>query len=340
MSMLDLHRFKTNIIKVVFRQTPVSCKHKNSVNNQSQISHSEISLMNEKYYCRTCKVPTNHSIIHEVKTHGEIDDGYFRWMYTYSLIQCLGCETVSFLETYGDSEMVDIDEEEGKYEYYFNKTIYPYYLENVNELESTNFIPSPIKEIYKETISAYKANCLILSAGGLRAIIEATCNYLKVRKGNLGTRIDLLHDKGHLTLNESKRLHSIRFLGNDALHEIENPKKESLIILFEIVNHLLENLFISDKKIQGKLDTIIDTYEEFLKLLRNKINKEMVGKEMTLSEILGKSQRLIPKKKLTEFENTLKNDIRLSKHDFIRLSGNKGDTKYKIEKFPGLVFDW
>jgi hypothetical protein len=296
--------------------------------------------MNEKYYCRTCKVPTNHKLIHEEKTHGGTDDGYIQWMTTYSLIQCLGCETVSFLEIYGDSEMVEFDEDEEKYEYYVNKTIYPYLLEDVNELEPVHYIPSPIKEIYKETISAYKANCLILTAGGLRAIIEATCNHLKVRKGNLATRIDLLHDKGHLTLNESKRLHSIRFLGNDALHEIENPKKESLIVLFEIVNHLLENLFISDKKIQGKIDTIIDTYDEFLKLLRSLIKKEMVGKEMTLTEILGKSKRLIPNKEFAGFEKNFKSEIKLSKHDFISLSGKKGETKYKIEKNPGLVFDW
>lgn len=295
--------------------------------------------MKEKYYCRTCKVLTNHSILHEVKTHGEIDDGYIQWMNTFSIIECLGCEAISFLETYGDSEMVDFDDD-GKYEYYVNKTIYPYYLENVSELESLHYIPSPIKEIYKETISAYKANCLILSAGGLRAIIEAICNNLKIRKGNLGTRIDLLHNKGYLTLNESKRLHSIRFLGNDALHEIENPKKESLIILFEIVNHLLENLFISDKKIQGRIETLIDTYEEFFKLILNKINKEMVGKELTLSEVLGKSKRLIPNKKLIDFENILINEIKQTKHDFISLAKNKGEIKYKIEKFPGFVFEW
>ncbi|NLA49845.1 MAG: DUF4145 domain-containing protein [Bacteroidales bacterium] len=296
--------------------------------------------MNEKYYCRTCKRQTNHSIIHEVKTQGERDEGYFQWVYTYSLIQCLGCETISFLETYGDSEMVEIYEEEGKCEYYENKTIYPYYLENVNELESTHYIPSPIREIYNETISAYKANCLILSAGGLRAIIEATCNYLEVRKDSLSTRIDLLHEKGYLTLNESKRLHAIRFLGNDALHEIENPPKESLIILFEVVNHLLENLFISDSKIKGRLETIIDTYEEFIKLLCHKITKEMVGKDASLPEILGKSQRLIPMEYLTEFESTLIDEINLSKLDFISLPGNKCERKYRIEKYPGSVFDW
>jgi hypothetical protein len=193
--------------------------------------------------------------------------------------------------------------------------------------------------MYKETISAYKASCLILSAGGLRAIIEATCNHLKVRKGNLGARIDLLHEKGYLTLNESRRLHSIRFIGNDALHEIENPPKESIIILFGIVNHLLENLFISDKKIQGRIDTIIDTYEGFQDLLRNNIKMEMVGKEMNLSEILGKSKRQIHSKRLSVFEKKLLSEIKLSKYDYLSVSKDKGEIKYKIEKYPGFVLD-
>ena len=295
-------------------------------------------MMKEKYFCRNCKGLRNHRLIHEVKKRGEIDEGYIQWINNFSIIECLGCETISFLEIYGDTEMITQGEDSA--DYYFDSTIYPYFLENVYELESVYFIPSPIKEIYKETISAYKANCFILSAGGLRAIIEAICNHLKIKKGNLATRIDLLHDKGHLTLNESKRLHSIRFLGNDALHEIENPKKESLIILFEIVNHLLENLFISDKKIKGRIETIIDTYDEYLKLVQNKISKDMIGKEVTVDEILGKSKRLIPTKKLKDFEDNLKLDITQNKKDFITIVDDKTETIYKIEKEPGFAFDW
>jgi hypothetical protein len=294
--------------------------------------------MKEKYFCRNCKGLRNHRLIHEVKRRGEIDEGYFQWINTFSIIECLGCENISFLEIYGDTEMVT--QHEDSVDYYHVSTIYPYYLENIYELESIHYIPSPIKEIYKETISAFKAKCFILSAGGLRAIIEAICNQLKIKKGNLATRIDLLYDKGYLTLNESKRLHSIRFLGNDALHEIENPKKESLILLFEIVNHLLENLFISDKKIKGSVETIIDTYDEYLKLIQNKINKDMIGKNVTLNEILGKSKRLIPPDKLKDFEDNFKLEITQGKHDFINIGEDKAETIYKIEKEPEFAFDW
>lgn len=103
-------------------------------------------------------------------------------------------------------------------------------------------------------------------------------------------------------MSESKRLHSIRFLGNDALHEMAKPKKEQLHLLLEILNHLLANLFINDKIIKGQIDTIIDKYEDFIVLIQNLINKDLINKELELDQLLGKSKRLIDKSKITDFK--------------------------------------
>ena len=197
-----------------------------------------------------------------------------------------------------------------------------------------------IKTIYDETIESFKADSKILTAGGLRAIIEATCNHLKIKKANLADRIDLLYKGGYLTLNESKRLHSIRFLGNDALHEMEKPKKEQLYILLDIINHLLGNLFINDKKIEGKVDTIIDKYEEFLKLIQNKIKKEMVNHEYTVEQIIGKSKRLVPAVNYKYFIDKFKHDVEENKHNFITVRTTTKKVIFKIIKEPDFAFDW
>lgn len=296
-------------------------------------------MMKENFFCRTCKGLRNHKEIHQEKTRGGDNDDYFQWIRNFSIIQCIGCETISFLEIYGDTEMIEHNED-GVPDYYFEKSIYPSFLEKSDELENQHYIPESIRIIYKETISAFKANSYILTAGGLRAIIEAICNHLKIKKGNLADRIDLLHNKGHLTLSESKRLHSIRFLGNDALHEIEKPKKEHLYILLDIINHLLANLFINDKMLKGKMDTIIDKYEDYIKLIQNKIDKNMIGKEYTIKEILGKSIRLIPSKEYQQLEDELKKEIGLGTIDYITISKQTGETLYKVEKEPVLTFDW
>lgn len=296
-------------------------------------------MMKEKYFCRNCKGLRNHKLIHEVKTRGGDDNDYFQWIRKYSIIECLGCETVSFLEIYGDTEMI-AHNEDGEPDYYFDNYIYPLYLEESEELEYVHYIPDSIKVIYRETISAFKTNSYILTAGGLRAIIEAICNHLKIKKGNLADRIDLLHNKGHLTLSESKRLHSIRFLGNDALHEIEKPKKDHLFILLDIVNHLLSNLFINDKILKGKLETIIDKYDEYIKLIRNKIDRDMIGKEFSMREILGKSIRLIPKTEYKKLEDEFKKEINSGEIDYVSIIKEPDESIYKIEKEPEFVFDW
>ncbi|RZJ99419.1 MAG: DUF4145 domain-containing protein [Flavobacterium sp.] len=265
---------------------------------------------------------------------------YFQWIDTYHVIECAGCENISFLNIYSDSEMIHYGDE-GELEYGQTETLYPYFIEKGTELDSIYYLPGTIKNIYEETIKAFKAKAYILTAGGFRAIIEATCNDLKIRKDDLSKRIDLLHEKGFLSLNESKRLHSIRFLGNSALHEMEIPKQQQLLILLEIVNHLLENLYIHDKKIGDDLDTIIDKFEEFLTLTRNKISKDFVSKEMSLNEILGKSKILIKPADLKKFETKLIEEIEVTKSiDFLAVAKHGEKIIYKIEKMPVDAFDF
>lgn len=293
-----------------------------------------------KTHCNNCKGKRNHKELFEKKIRGGEDDG-FVWIEKFKVIECLGCNNISFLKVYGDISMIEYDHHNNPV-HYDEETVYPYYLEKGEEIKYQHHLPSTIKIIYQETISAFKANSYILTAGGLRAIIEAICNHLKIKNDNLEKRIDSLHKKGHLTLSESKRLHSIRFLGNDALHEMAKPKKEHLYLLLEIVNHLLANLFINDKIIKGKVATIIDKYEEFVNLIENLISDELVKKEMTLSNLLGKSKRLVEKSKYFDFETQFEKEVKNKKIDFLEINtkSKEKETVYIITKVPEQSLPW
>jgi hypothetical protein len=250
----------------------------------------------------------------------------------------LGCNNISFLKIYSDTEMTHYNDY-GEPDYEEDIKIFPLYLENIDELNHTYYLPQKIRSIYNETITALKNNINILAAGGLRATIEAICNHLKIKKADLSIRIDLLHEKGYLSLNESKRLHSIRFLGNDALHEMEAPKNDQIVLLLEIVNHLLENLFIQDKKIVDKIEIVIDKYEDFMKAIRNNISEKQIGEVKSINEILGKSRRLIKPKLFTSFVEELNNEIKDSKVDFLTVN-EEFENKYNIVKKPEFTFDF
>lgn len=293
--------------------------------------------MEHKYFCKECAGERNHKELFSKKINGSDDYDYLRWLNYYKVIQCLGCENISFLHIYGDTEMITHDED-GAPDYYFDNNIYPQYLEKGRELEFSFYIPISIREIYLETIAALKSQSYILTAGGLRAIIEALCNHLKIKKDILSKRIDLLHKEGHLTLSESKRLHSIRFLGNDALHEIEKPKKVQLYLLLTIINHLLSNLFINDKIIKGRIETIVNNYDEFLMLIKSKISNDMVGKEITINEIIGKTKRAVPKEKFNGFEKELIKNTKASKYEFLKLENEKQkESMFKVIQKPSII---
>ncbi|PIF46776.1 uncharacterized protein DUF4145 [Chryseobacterium sp. 52] len=295
--------------------------------------------MKQKCFCRNCGGIRNHKELHKVERKGSDGEGYFQWIDNYLIIECEGCETVSFLNVYGNTEMTYTDQQ-GNFEYYDDETIYPNYLEKSSEISEISYLPQKIKEIYSETIKALKAKAFILTAGGLRAIIEAICNELKIKKGNLEERINLLHNKGHLTISESHRLHSIRFLGNDALHEIETPKKEHLYLLLDIINHLLTNLFINDAIIKDKIETMVNDFEDFQKIIQNKLSKDMIGNEFTISEILGKSKRLISKPNFQKFEQDLQEEIKNGKYSYLEFNEetNKFTVKEVSKKFNFGVY--
>lgn len=294
--------------------------------------------MDKKYYCQKCRGLRNHVLLFNKEKSGSEDYGSFNWTRKYQVIECAGCENHSFLGIYGDSSMMQADDNGEPY-YYDDEVIYPYYLKNVEELQHKYQVPGNIRNIYVETINAFKAGALLLTAGGFRAIIEAVCNYLKIRKEILEERINLLHSKGHLTLSESKRLHSIRFLGNSALHEIETPKPEQLEILLGIINHLLSKLFINDKLMKGKLDMPMDNYDEFSKVVQNFVKEDMLGKEVKLDDLLGKSKRLLSKANYKSFREQLIKDIQDKKFDFLEIV-NEEKALFKILSKPKYVFSW
>ncbi len=293
--------------------------------------------MEEKHFCRNCKGLRNHKQIHEVTRNRTEEDGIFLSKHTFSIIECLGCETLSFLEVYSDTEMTRYIDDEGNTEFYDNKTIYPFFLET-SSLQHTHLLPSIIREIYDETIEAFKSDSRILAAGGLRAIIEATCNNLKIKKSNLEKRIDLLYKGGYLTLDESKRIHSVRFLGNDALHVIEKPKKRQLYVLLEIVNHLLSNLFISDKTLSGEVDTVIDRYDHFVNLVASRINDEMVDQEFTIEQIVGNSQRRVPRESFKDFVQKFKKETESNEYNFVTVRTDGERILFKIIQQPSFKY--
>jgi hypothetical protein len=125
-------------------------------------------------------------------------------------------------------------------------------------------VPEFIYQIYEEVIKSYNSESVLLPAAGLRTIVEAICNDVKVvngviydendqmktdkqnnpiRNNKIVGKINGLQEKAIITTSQRKVLHQVRELGNYAVHEIHFPKRRTVKLGIEIIENILENIY-------------------------------------------------------------------------------------------------
>lgn len=195
-----------------------------------------------KIVCSSCNQMTRHSIIScYVKSSSYEEEGHYLGTKStsYEVIQCMGCENVSFREINAWSE--DTDFEGNPIE---SETLYPSRLEGRREITGVLLLPEIVRAIYQETHKAISNRLSVLSGVGIRAIIEAVCNEKEAKGRNLEDKIDNLVDQGFLARNEAEILHGTRILGNKAAHEQKPLDHKNLSVALDIAEHLLETVYI------------------------------------------------------------------------------------------------
>lgn len=210
--------------------------------------------------CAKCNGKTTHQILASIdvdgKEYDQIENWEVSWVEHYQIIQCGGCNSISFRHTSWFSEDVDyVTGETGEIE-----QLYPKRGLDTLPFKSYYNVPSNLQKVYGELIDCFNNNNLILCAAGLRAIVEGICaergvvdgpveqmqkdgSTMIVRKKDLRARISGLQEKGLLTKTSSDTLHEHRYLGNDAVHQLARPSTNELRLAIEIVEHTLEQLY-------------------------------------------------------------------------------------------------
>ncbi len=208
------------------------------------------------------------------------------------MLKCRGCHKISFrtiVRDYESAYPIDVKAEE--WDVPEDITNYPSILDGHKELGDIWEVPPIVKGIYTQSVKAIKDQSNILAGIGLRATIEAICNDQSISGRTLEKRIDSLARGGLISQKDAERLHAIRFLGNDAAHEIKRADARNLLIALRIIDHLLVNIYILDIEADGRLDTIIKKFEQFETLLDKKIPDLLSGDEVPLAKIFGRDVR-------------------------------------------------
>jgi hypothetical protein len=205
-----------------------------------------------KAFCNRCNTTTNHAIKceHRVQDFSEdfIDGALGKVLigtYHYQIIECNGCESISFRSVDYFPDYMEFDKEK---EHFFlgSKSIeafYPERLKNMLPEKRIAGLPFLLRKAYREVIDSYNYDQLILCAGGLRAIVEGICAHFNIEAKFLKARIDKLGENGLIgkELAESLKIH--KFLGDFALHRLEIPEKGELESAINLIELSFESLF-------------------------------------------------------------------------------------------------
>ena len=95
----------------------------------------------------------------------------------------------------------------------------------------------------KKTVKAFNSGLRVLCAIGIRAILEGICKEQGMPSRDLFGKISDLVKQRIITESSSDVLHQLRFLGNDAAHELDEPLRDDLRAAMSIVDNIIENLY-------------------------------------------------------------------------------------------------
>ena len=159
--------------------------------NKTKTENEEIKIETEmnktkdkviKVLCQQCKRETNHvvlSSVNEVETEYWDDDDYLKWQTDYEIIQCKGCDEISF-------RLIGYDPEpsEGVNSLSLEEIFPRRNVETINIISFHN-VPYNINKLYQETINCYNNYITTLCAAGIRAMVEGICLDKGIKNGEV-----------------------------------------------------------------------------------------------------------------------------------------------------------
>ena len=253
-----------------------------------------------KSHCRVCEGNTQHDVLCE---HKESYREEYSCDFQYQVIRCKGCLEVSFRKVFADVEgAFPIGED--SWDVPTEITVFPKFVKGHSHFSDINEVPPIVRTVYQEVLLAVQEDAKVLAGLGLRGTVEAVCNEQGIAGKSLDVRINKLVSAGLISKNDADRLHAIRFMGNDAAHDIKAPSRNAISVALDIVEHMIKSVYILEKKANGTLETALSRYDNFEQLLTEKLDAMQSGDEIPLAKIFGKDIRRI-KDSLTLLEQEL-----------------------------------
>ncbi|WP_412724200.1 DUF4145 domain-containing protein [Alteromonas sp. D210916BOD_24] len=238
--------------------------------------------------CSSCGRSTKHQVITRKSVISPPNEYHSEAI--YFMLECNGCESICFRREYHDYEdYFQVGEDE--FEHSTEVAIFPNFIDGHVPIHSLWRVPTIVKDIYEESLKAIRESAYTLAGLGLRATIEAICNDKKIKGKNLQTRINAMQRSGMISKSDANRLHAIRFMGNDAAHEIKKSSHQSVLIALKIIEHMLLSVYLLEAEVNKHLEPPLANLSEAKTLLKEKLIFLEPNSVFTFSKWVGTSKR-------------------------------------------------
>jgi hypothetical protein len=206
--------------------------------------------------CGQCKRKTNHVVLVSADLSGTEEMGHdyeVHWSSNHQIVQCLGCDTISFRKANHNSQDSPIQIGPDEWEYDIYEELYPNRNEGRVPIKDFHLLPVDIERIYAETLKAMNGDQPVLSGIGIRALIETITKERSANGKDLIKKINDLVTQGVLTKDGADILHKLRVLGNNAAHEVKPHSADQLNLAMDVIEHLLQGVYILPHHAKRKL---------------------------------------------------------------------------------------
>ena len=221
-----------------------------------------------KVYCNTCKGDTNHDIksTHDQSYHEEFEDhgqrffGYYEQT-EFRFLICRGCDSATLQERWTCSGMHDHN---GGDIYSYN---YHPKRKNLGEREAKRFhhVDTKLNNSYKEIITAFQQGLEIVTAMGVRALLEGIC----VMEGiddkaawGLAKKIEKLKDSPNIPDSIIDGLNGLKFIGDNAAHRLNATDKHTLSLSIDLLESLLTHMYEARIDLERKAEMVRRTHNK------------------------------------------------------------------------------
>ncbi len=202
-----------------------------------------------KIFCNNCMNNTKHDIrdtqdqryCEYYNDNGHITMSYFEET-EYRFLVCCGCDTATLEVIWTGSGMQDSNGDN-----IYSHTLYPV-RKNLGErkIKKFNYVDIKLHNTYKEIITAFQQELFIVTAMGIRALLEGICVFEGIDDGQawgLSQKIEKLKDLPNIPENIIDGLNGLKFIGDDAAHRLNTADILTLSLSIDLVESFLTHMY-------------------------------------------------------------------------------------------------